>query len=136
TIVMTNGCFDILHAGHTEYLSKARAFGDRLVVAVNDDESVARLKGAMRPVNRLEDRMVVLAALGCVDWVVSFSEDTPEALIERVAPDVLVKGGDYREDEIPGARSVRASGGRVEIVPLRPGCSTTATIAAARRSAT
>ncbi len=136
TIVMTNGCFDILHAGHTDYLAKARAFGDRLIVAVNDDASVSRLKGANRPVNRLENRMAVLSALGCVDWVVPFAEDTPARLIERVIPDVLVKGGDYRADEIPGASSVKKSGGRVEIVPLRPGCSTTATIEAARKTTT
>ncbi|HEY5701603.1 MAG TPA: bifunctional D-glycero-beta-D-manno-heptose-7-phosphate kinase/D-glycero-beta-D-manno-heptose 1-phosphate adenylyltransferase HldE [Gammaproteobacteria bacterium] len=136
TIVMTNGCFDILHAGHTDYLAKARAFGDRLIVAVNDDASVARLKGANRPLNRLEDRMAVLSALACVDWVVPFAEDTPARLIERVIPHVLVKGGDYRADEIPGASSVKKSGGRVEIVPLRPGCSTTATIEAARKTTT
>lgn len=136
TVVMTNGCFDILHAGHTEYLARARAFGDRLIVAVNDDDSVTRLKGADRPVNRLEDRMAVLSALGCVDWVVPFSDDTPARLIQRILPQVLVKGGDYRAEDIPGAKSVRESGGRVEIVPLRPGCSTTATIDAARNLAT
>lgn len=134
TVVMTNGCFDILHAGHTEYLATARAFGDRLIVAVNDDASVARLKGANRPLNRLEDRMAVLSALGCVDWVVPFSDDTPARLIERILPHVLVKGGDYVADQIPGAECVKKSGGRVEIVPLRPGCSTTATIEAARKA--
>jgi len=135
TVVMTNGCFDILHAGHTEYLAQARAFGDRLIVAVNDDASVSRLKGADRPVNRLENRMAVLSALGCVDWVVPFSEDTPARLIQRILPHVLVKGGDYRTEDIPGAKCVRQSGGRVEIVPLRPSCSTTAIIQAAQKLA-
>jgi len=124
-IVMTNGCFDILHAGHVQYLSEAVACGDRLIVAVNDDESVRRLKGDSRPINMLVKRMEVLAALGSVDWVISFSEDTPEKLICDVLPDLLVKGGDYQPDEIAGAHCVKASGGKVEVLSLREGCSTT-----------
>ncbi len=128
-VVMTNGCFDILHTGHVRYLQAARQLGDRLVVAVNDDASVARLKGPTRPRNPVEDRMRVLAALGCVDWVVAFSEDTPQRLIERVQPDVLVKGGDYRVEDVAGHESVLARGGRVEILDYYPGYSTTAILA-------
>ena len=104
-IVMTNGCFDILHAGHVAYLEEAKQRGDRLLVAVNDDASVARLKGAGRPINPLADRMAVLAGLAAVDWVVPFGEDTPEVLVGEVLPDVLVKGGDYRPENIAGARA-------------------------------
>jgi D-beta-D-heptose 7-phosphate kinase/D-beta-D-heptose 1-phosphate adenosyltransferase len=129
-IVMTNGCFDLLHAGHVQYLARARAMGDRLLVAVNDDASVRRLKGESRPVTPIEDRMTVLAALSSVDWVVPFSEDTPSRLISRVLPEILVKGGDYRVDDIAGADEVRRSGGRVEIIPLISGRSTTRTIGA------
>lgn len=125
TLVMTNGCFDLLHAGHIQYLSQAKALGKRLIVAVNDDASVARLKGAGRPLNPLLERMTVLAALRAVDWVVPFSEDTPARLISRVLPDILVKGGDYRSDQIAGADSVLANGGQVKILDFRPGCSTT-----------
>ncbi|GIX21913.1 MAG: bifunctional protein HldE [Gammaproteobacteria bacterium] len=125
-IVFTNGCFDILHAGHVAYLQQARRLGDRLVVAVNDDDSVRRLKGAGRPVNPLAQRMAVLAALECVDWVVPFSEDTPAALIDKAAPDVLVKGGDYRPETIAGADAVRARGGRVVVLDYVEGCSTSA----------
>ena len=125
-LVMTNGCFDLLHAGHTACLAEARALGDGLMVAVNDDDSVRRLKGAGRPVVPLEQRMQVLAALGCVDWVVPFSEDTPAALIEQVAPLVLAKGGDYRPEEIAGGDSVERSGGKVVILPFHKGLSTTA----------
>ncbi|MDH3315771.1 MAG: bifunctional D-glycero-beta-D-manno-heptose-7-phosphate kinase/D-glycero-beta-D-manno-heptose 1-phosphate adenylyltransferase HldE [Gammaproteobacteria bacterium] len=129
-VVMTNGCFDLLHAGHADYLSRARAMGDRLLVAVNDDASVRGLKGEGRPVNSLQDRMAVLAALSSVDWVVSFSEETPARIISRLLPDVLVKGGDYGIEEIAGADAVRNNGGRVEIIPLLPGRSTTRTIEA------
>ncbi|HSS63570.1 MAG TPA: bifunctional D-glycero-beta-D-manno-heptose-7-phosphate kinase/D-glycero-beta-D-manno-heptose 1-phosphate adenylyltransferase HldE [Gammaproteobacteria bacterium] len=129
-IVMTNGCFDLLHAGHVEYLARARAMGDRLLVAVNDDASVRGLKGEGRPVTPLEDRMTVLAALSSVDWVVPFSEETPALLISRVLPDVLVKGGDYRIEDVAGADVVEQNGGRVEIVPLIRGRSTTRTIGA------
>ena len=125
-IVMTNGCFDLLHAGHVAYLEQARARGDRLVVAVNDDDSVRRLKGESRPVNPLAQRMAVLAGLASVDWVVPFSEDTPARLIGRVLPDVLVKGGDYRPTDIAGYDAVVASGGSVEILDFLDGCSTSA----------
>jgi len=124
-IVMTNGCFDILHAGHVQYLEKAKTLGHRLIVAVNDDASVSRLKGPTRPYNTVSERMDVLAALQAVDWVVPFSEDTPERLIEKLLPDVLVKGGDYRPDQIAGANVVVANGGRVEVIEFLSGCSTT-----------
>jgi D-beta-D-heptose 7-phosphate kinase/D-beta-D-heptose 1-phosphate adenosyltransferase len=127
-IVMTNGCFDILHAGHVSYLTSARQMGDRLLVAVNDDASVVRLKGQGRPIVPLEQRMAVLNALECVDWVVAFAEDTPERLICEMEPDVLVKGGDYRPDQIAGAECVEKKGGQVVILPLEDGCSTTAII--------
>ena len=125
TVVMTNGCFDLLHAGHVEGLRQAAALGDRLIVAVNDDASVHRLKGVGRPIMVLEDRMQVLAALEAVDWVVSFSEDDPSALIAAIDPDVLAKGGDYAAEQIAGADHVLAAGGRVEVLPFVPGRSTT-----------
>ncbi|MBX3707241.1 MAG: bifunctional D-glycero-beta-D-manno-heptose-7-phosphate kinase/D-glycero-beta-D-manno-heptose 1-phosphate adenylyltransferase HldE [Pseudomonadales bacterium] len=124
-IVFTNGCFDILHAGHVAYLEEARALGDRLVVAVNDDESVRRLKGPGRPVNPLERRLRVLSGLKAVDWVVGFAEDTPEALLAAVRPDVLVKGGDYGADAVVGADLVRGYGGEVRVLGLVEDCSTT-----------
>ncbi|SEM82410.1 bifunctional D-glycero-beta-D-manno-heptose-7-phosphate kinase/D-glycero-beta-D-manno-heptose 1-phosphate adenylyltransferase HldE [Halomonas caseinilytica] len=127
-VVMTNGCFDILHAGHVAYLEHARQLGDRLVVAVNDDASIARLKGASRPINPLARRMQVLAGLGAVDWVVPFAEDTPQRLIEAVLPDVLVKGGDYRPEQIAGGEAVRAAGGEVKVLGFEDGVSTTAMI--------
>lgn len=127
-VVFTNGCFDILHAGHVAYLEEARALGDRLIVAVNDDASVTRLKGVGRPVNPLEQRLRVLAGLAAVDWVVGFAEDTPEPLLERLAPDVLVKGGDYGVDEVVGAEIVRAAGGEVRVLSLVDDCSTTAIV--------
>lgn len=132
TVVMTNGCFDILHAGHVQYLEEARKLGHRLIVAVNDDDSVRRLKGAARPINNLTNRMAVLAALECVDWVVGFSEDTPERLICRVLPDVLVKGGDYRPEEVAGGDCVTRNGGRVQILGFKEGLSTSAVITAIR----
>lgn len=122
-IVMTNGCFDVLHAGHVQYLEQARTLGDRLIVAVNGDDSVRRLKGVGRPINPLERRMAVLAA---VDWVVPFEEDTPERLICAVRPHVLVKGRDYRPEQVAGRACVEGAGGRVTILPLLDGCSTTA----------
>ncbi|MBO8085226.1 MAG: bifunctional D-glycero-beta-D-manno-heptose-7-phosphate kinase/D-glycero-beta-D-manno-heptose 1-phosphate adenylyltransferase HldE [Marichromatium sp.] len=131
-VVMTNGCFDILHEGHVAYLQQARALGDRLVVAVNDDDSVRRLKGEGRPINGVEQRMAVLAGLASVDWVCPFSEDTPEALICAVGPDVLVKGGDYRVEEIAGADCVRARGGEVRVLDFLPGRSTSRIIGAIR----
>lgn len=124
-IVMTNGCFDILHAGHVAYLEEAKSLGDRLVVAVNDDDSVKRLKGDSRPINTLQDRMLVLAGLAAVDWVVPFTDDTPAKVIASVLPDVLVKGGDYRPDEIVGAKDVLDNGGEVRVLAFRDGHSTT-----------
>ena len=122
---MTNGCFDIIHAGHVAYLEEAKSLGDRLVVAVNDDASVTRLKGEGRPVNALADRMLVLAGLAAVDYVVPFSEDTPAELIDAVLPDVLVKGGDYKADEIVGGKAVLENGGEVRVLSFRDGHSTT-----------
>jgi D-beta-D-heptose 7-phosphate kinase/D-beta-D-heptose 1-phosphate adenosyltransferase len=127
-IVMTNGCFDILHAGHVSYLNSARKLGQRLIVAVNSDASVRALKGSSRPINTCERRMTVLAALGAVDWVVEFTEDTPERLIAKLLPDVLVKGGDYKVEEIAGHKQVLANGGKVNILQFEDGCSTTAII--------
>lgn len=127
-VVMTNGCFDLLHPGHIAYLEAARALGDWLIVAVNDDASVTRLKGAGRPLNDLEHRMQVLRGLSAVDWVVPFSEDTPERVICRLKPDVLVKGGDYRADEIAGGACVREAGGEVRVLDFVAGYSTTSII--------
>ncbi len=127
-VVFTNGCFDILHAGHVAYLEQARAQGDRLVVAINDDASVARLKGPGRPINSVDRRMAVLAGLGAVDWVVSFAEDTPEVLLEKVRPDVLVKGGDYGLEGVVGADIVLAYGGDVKVLSFVDSCSTTAIV--------
>lgn len=132
TVVMTNGCFDILHAGHVAYLQQAASLGQRLIVAVNDDDSVRRLKGAERPINPLAQRMAVLAGLASVDWVTSFSEDTPERLIGRILPDVLVKGGDYRIEEIAGGRRVQDNGGSVVVLDFVEGVSTTRVIQAIR----
>jgi len=131
-IVMTNGCFDILHAGHVSYLEEAKALGDQLVVAVNDDASVARLKGPSRPITPLADRMAVLAGLAAVDWVVPFAEDTPARLIEQLGPDILVKGGDWKVDQIAGAQFVIANGGEVRVLQFKPGRSTTGLIDAIR----
>jgi D-beta-D-heptose 7-phosphate kinase/D-beta-D-heptose 1-phosphate adenosyltransferase len=131
-IVMTNGCFDILHAGHVAYLEEARALGDQLVVAVNDDASVARLKGPSRPITPLQDRMAVLAGLAAVDWVVPFADDTPAELIRALQPDVLVKGGDWKIEQIAGAESVLANGGEVRVLAFKPGRSTTAIVEAIR----
>ncbi len=131
-IVMTNGCFDIIHAGHVSYLNSARQLGDRLIVAVNSDASVRELKGEGRPVNQCDRRMTVLSALGAVDWVVEFNEETPERLISEILPDVLVKGGDYQVEEIAGHKQVLANGGSVQILQFEDGCSTTAIINAIR----
>ncbi|MEX0732334.1 MAG: bifunctional D-glycero-beta-D-manno-heptose-7-phosphate kinase/D-glycero-beta-D-manno-heptose 1-phosphate adenylyltransferase HldE [Aquisalimonadaceae bacterium] len=127
-VVMTNGCFDILHAGHVAYLRQARALGDRLIVAVNDDDSVRRLKGESRPINPLDQRMAVLGGLASVDWVVPFSEQTPERLIGAVMPDVLVKGGDYSVEEIAGGKAVREAGGKVVILDFVDGVSTSSIV--------
>jgi rfaE bifunctional protein nucleotidyltransferase chain/domain len=131
-VVFTNGCFDLLHRGHVEYLFAARDLGDVLVVGLNADASVTRLKGAGRPVNREEDRALVLAGLESVDAVVSFADDTPLALISALLPDVLVKGGDYTLDTIVGAREVIDAGGEVIVADLVPGRSTTSILHRAR----
>lgn len=127
-IVMTNGCFDILHTGHVNYLEQAKKLGDRLLVAINTDESVARIKGPERPANPLQSRAQVLASLRAVDWVVAFSEDTPTCIIKDCAPDFLVKGGDNNPDTIPGAKEVREQGGQVLVMDYIEGFSTTKTI--------
>jgi len=123
-VIMTNGCFDIMHTGHIDYLQKARELGDKLVVAVNSDESVRQLKGDSRPLNTLENRMTMLAALECVDWVVAFKEETPEQLYCRVLPDVIVKGGDYKVEDVAGGDCVKANGGEVKIIAFVDGFST------------
>ncbi|MDF2180037.1 bifunctional D-glycero-beta-D-manno-heptose-7-phosphate kinase/D-glycero-beta-D-manno-heptose 1-phosphate adenylyltransferase HldE [Aliiglaciecola sp. CAU 1673] len=133
-VVMTNGCFDILHAGHVSYLENARKLGDRLIVAVNDDASVRRLKGPGRPVNNTDRRMSVLAALASVDWVFAFSEDTPERVISEILPDILVKGGDYKPEEIAGSKQVWANGGEVMVLNFEDGISTTRIIERLRQS--
>ncbi|HEY8940082.1 MAG TPA: bifunctional D-glycero-beta-D-manno-heptose-7-phosphate kinase/D-glycero-beta-D-manno-heptose 1-phosphate adenylyltransferase HldE [Cellvibrio sp.] len=127
-LVFTNGCFDIIHAGHVGYLEEARKQGDRLIVAVNSDPSIRRLKGSGRPINPLDRRMAVLAGLEAVDWVVSFDEDTPERILRRVKPDVLVKGGDYREDQVVGGNIVKAYGGKVKVLSFFDNCSTTSIV--------
>jgi len=124
-VVFTNGCFDMLHAGHVRLLQAARALGDALVVAVNSDDSVRRLKGPSRPVNALDDRVAVLSALACVDFVCAFDEETPLELILAAQPDLIVKGGDYAREDVVGGAQAAAWGGRVEIVPLLKGRSTT-----------
>ncbi|MDA0301605.1 MAG: D-glycero-beta-D-manno-heptose 1-phosphate adenylyltransferase [Chloroflexi bacterium] len=131
-VVFTNGCFDIVHRGHVTYLSQAKALGDVLIVGVNADESVRRLKGTGRPVNALEDRQQVLAALSSVDHVIAFEEDTPEALIRLIGPDIVAKGGDYSDETLPEAALVRALGGEVRFLPYIEGASTTGLIAQIR----
>lgn len=123
SIVFTNGCFDLLHPGHMDYLQKAKTLGDVLIVALNSDDSVRQIKGESRPVNSLNDRMAMLAALECVDFVTSFQEDTPYNLIDAIKPDILVKGGDYTKDEIVGADIVEDNGGEVKILDFLPGYS-------------
>lgn len=127
-IVFTNGCFDIIHAGHVGYLEEARKQGDRLVLAVNSDESIRRLKGSGRPINPLDRRMAVLAGLESVDWVVFFDEDTPERLLRRIKPDVLVKGGDYSEEQVVGNQIVKAYNGSVKVLSFYDNCSTTSIV--------
>ena len=123
-IVFTNGCFDILHAGHVNYLEEAKREGDKLIVGLNSDESVARMKGKGRPINTIDRRMKIIASLEVVDWVVCFDEDTPESLIELISPNVLVKGGDYSVDQILGSEHVRSSGGEVKVLSFIEDCST------------
>jgi rfaE bifunctional protein nucleotidyltransferase chain/domain len=127
-VAFTNGVFDLLHPGHVDILTVARGSGDALVVGVNSDESVRRIKGPARPVRSDAERAYVLAALECVDLVVIFPEDTPLNLVKHLRPDIIVKGGDYSEDTIVGAREVKGWGGQVLVVPLTPGHSTTAII--------
>ena len=131
-VVFTNGCFDLLHRGHVEYLAAARRLGDALVVGVNDDDSVRRLKGPGRPLVAARDRAHVLAALAAVDRVVLFAEDTPAELIGALLPDVLVKGGDYALESVVGRDVVEAHGGEVKLIPFRAGYSTSAILARAR----
>jgi D-beta-D-heptose 7-phosphate kinase/D-beta-D-heptose 1-phosphate adenosyltransferase len=133
-IVLTNGCFDILHRGHVTYLGRAKALGDVLVVGVNADESIRRLKGPGRPINALEDRLQVLAALSCVDHVVAFDEDTPHELVRAVRPHVFVKGGDYTRERLPEASLVEQLGGEVHILPFTADRSTTRVIERIRGS--
>ena len=128
-LVFTNGVFDILHRGHCEYLRDARAQGDAMVVGLNSDASVRRLKGELKPIVPEDDRAAVLAALASVDYVVIFDEDTPYVLISELLPDILIKGGDYALDEIVGRREVEAAGGRVCTIPLTEGRSSTNIIA-------
>jgi rfaE bifunctional protein nucleotidyltransferase chain/domain len=128
SMVFTNGCFDLLHRGHIYYLSRARELGDLLVVGLNSDASVSRLKGPGRPVNNQEARAEVLGALAFVDYIIVFDEQTPLHLIKTLAPDLLIKGGDYRVEEIVGYREVTSRGGRVETIPLLEGYSSSSII--------
>jgi D-beta-D-heptose 7-phosphate kinase/D-beta-D-heptose 1-phosphate adenosyltransferase len=132
-LVMTNGCFDLLHIGHITYLQQAKALGDRLIVAVNSDKSVKILKGESRPINDLQARMSILAALECVDWVVEFNEETPERLYNQLLPDVIVKGGDYKPEDVVGGAAVIANGGDVKILSFVEGHSTSKMIAKAQK---
>lgn len=127
-IVFTNGCFDILHPGHIDYLTKARQMGDALVIGLNTDASIRLNKGPQRPVNSLKTRQIMLAALECVDFVIPFEEETPINLIEKIQPDILVKGSDYNAEEIVGYDSVTDRGGKVLTLPLLEGYSTSAFI--------
>ncbi len=132
-IIFTNGCFDILHVGHIEYLNLAKRMGDILVIGLNSDESVRRLKGAGRPINSETDRAKVLAALDFVDYVVVFGKDTPEKLIKKIRPDVLVKGADWNVGDIVGSAFVKSHGGKVRTVPFVKGYSTTSLIKKMKR---
>ena len=127
-IVFTNGCFDIIHAGHVGYLTEAKKLGNRLIVAINNDASVRRIKGSGRPINPVERRMAVLGGLEAVDWVVNFSEDTPENLLKQIKPDVLVKGGDYEVDGVVGGDYVSSYGGEVRALEFLDNCSTSAIV--------
>ncbi|MCX8010387.1 MAG: D-glycero-beta-D-manno-heptose 1-phosphate adenylyltransferase [Ignavibacteria bacterium] len=127
-LVFTNGCFDLLHRGHIDYLNKAKALGDYLVVALNSDDSLRRLKGISRPITPLEDRAFVISNLKCVDFVISFDEDTPFEIISKIIPDVLVKGGDWKIDEIVGKDIVESNGGKVIPIEYLENYSTTSLI--------
>jgi len=133
-VIMTNGCFDLMHTGHIDYLQKARELGDKLVVAVNSDDSVRDLKGDKRPINSLQNRMIMLVALECVDWVVAFTEETPERLYCHVLPDVIVKGGDYHADDVAGGNCIKANGGEVKIIEYVEGFSSSKLIDKIRKS--
>ena len=124
-LVFTNGCFDIIHSGHVDYLQKARLLGDTLIVGLNSDESVRKLKGQTRPIISEHSRAIVLAALEVVDAVILFTDETPEYLIKRVLPDILVKGGDYQKEKIVGYDTVINKGGKVKVIPFLEGHSTT-----------
>ena len=123
-VVFTNGCFDILHRGHVEYLEAAKEAGDKLIIGLNSDNSVRKLKGSTRPFQNEQDRRAILTALSCVDAVVVFDEDTPAKLIAELLPDVLIKGGDYDKDEIVGRDTILANGGEIIIIPFVEGVST------------
>ena len=127
-VAFTNGCFDILHLGHLEILTKSKEFGDRLIVAVNSDESVRKLKGKERPINDFQTRSNMLASFSFVDYVVEFSDDTPKKLIQIIKPDFLIKGGDYKKKDIVGNDIVSSYGGETIIIPLIDGLSSTNTI--------
>ncbi|OGU61670.1 MAG: glycerol-3-phosphate cytidylyltransferase [Ignavibacteria bacterium GWF2_33_9] len=127
-VVFTNGCFDILHAGHIQYLQKAKQLGEILVIGLNTDSSVSRLKGPHRPINNQDDRAIVLAELKSVDFVIFFDEDTPYNLISEIKPDFLVKGADYEEENVVGADIVKQNGGKVVLIPFVEGKSTTSII--------
>lgn len=133
SIVFTNGCFDILHVGHVTYLENAKREGDILVVAVNSDDSLRRLKGEGRPIVNQDDRMKILAALESVDFVISFEEDDPASMVKRLNPDVIVKGSDWKEDEVIGGEYVKKMGGKVVTIPLCEGYSTTSLIEKIKR---
>jgi rfaE bifunctional protein nucleotidyltransferase chain/domain len=135
TVVFTNGVFDLLHPGHVRYLQQARALGDVLLVGLNADEAVRRNKGPDRPINRQEERAEVVAALACVDAAVIFDEDTPDAIIKLLQPDVLVKGADWPADQIVGRDTVEARGGRVVLIPVEQGYSTTAIVGKIKKAA-
>lgn len=131
-VVFTNGCFDILHAGHVQYLERAKKFGDVLILGLNSDISTRRLKGAGRPINTQKDRATVLAGLACVDYITIFNEDTPARLIQSISPDVLVKGSDWKISLISGANHVLSRGGKVKRIRLLKGRSTTAILKKAK----
>ena len=133
-IVFTNGCFDIIHAGHVGYLTEAKKQGDRLIVAINDDSSVTRLKGEGRPINQIDRRMAVVSGLESVDWVVSFDEDTPEALLREIRPDLLIKGGDYGRNQVVGSHFVESYGGEVMVLNFLDNCSTSAIVSKIQRN--
>jgi D-beta-D-heptose 7-phosphate kinase/D-beta-D-heptose 1-phosphate adenosyltransferase len=124
-VVFTNGCFDIIHRGHVEYLAKAKKLGDILIIGLNSDKSVQKLKGPGRPIIKMPDRAIVLSHLDMVDYIVEFGAPTPRALIGKLLPDILVKGGDYRASDVVGAKEVKTAGGKVVIIPFVKGRSST-----------